>query len=265
MWDAALDSGVQIRKELLANEFGIPVVATTASRREGLDNLKLAVVNGLKSSEASARTPRMEFQTLMLSEPIQKEVGRLVQTLQTARVSENKYCSFLVARSLLDPGGSVETMLISAGGDAFRKGLLSSRQSLSAQKLEVPGVEAEQRYRRISEILARVQSRLPQTRTRVTDRLDAILTHQIAGLAICLAVLLLVFSTIYWFAAPLSEGVDTLLGMLSDQVQSRLAPGPLRSLLTEGLIGGVGSVLVFLPQICLLFFFIGLLEDARRS
>ncbi|MFM8725579.1 MAG: nucleoside recognition domain-containing protein, partial [Planctomycetaceae bacterium] len=88
-----------------------------------------------------------------------------------------------------------------------------------------------------------------------------VLTHSVAGLAICLGVLLLLFSTIYWFTAPLSDGVESLLGVLSDFVVGAMSAGPFRSLLTDGVIAGVGAVLVFLPQICLLFLFIGLLED----
>ncbi|MBL8881380.1 MAG: ferrous iron transporter B, partial [Phycisphaerales bacterium] len=81
------------------------------------------------------------------------------------------------------------------------------------------------------------------------------------GFVICLAVLMLVFSTIYWFSTPLSDAVEAGLGVISGAVESTLSPGPLRSLLTDGVISGVGSVIVFLPQICLLFLFIGLLED----
>jgi ferrous iron transport protein B len=70
-----------------------------------------------------------------------------------------------------------------------------------------------------------------------------------------------VFSTIYWFTQPLSDGVDALISGISDAVRNNLSPGPFRSLLTDGIISGVGSVLVFLPQICLLFLFIAVLED----
>lgn len=261
MWDAAQAAGVQIQLDALSAELKTPVIATSASRREGLDDLKQAVVSQLRNATASNSASCVDFQTLTLSEPIQNEVRRLVRVLKDHRVPEHKYCPFLVSRSLLDPGGSVELMLTSLGGENFRQAVGSSRKILAEQKLEVPAVEAEQRYRKIGEILQRVQTRATQSRSKMTDRLDAVLTHQVSGLLICLMVLMLVFSTIYWFSAPLSDGVESLLGMLSDQVSTRLSPGPLRSLLTEGLIGGVGSVLVFLPQICLLFFFIGLLED----
>jgi ferrous iron transport protein B len=106
-----------------------------------------------------------------------------------------------------------------------------------------------------------VQSGEVHTGRSFTDRLDSVLTHSVFGLLLCGAVLLLVFSTIYWFSAPLSDAVDTGLGALSERVVSSMSPGPFRSLLTDGVISGVGSVLVFLPQICLLFLFIGVLED----
>jgi ferrous iron transport protein B len=126
---------------------------------------------------------------------------------------------------------------------------------------ELPAAEAQQRYSAIGRLLAAVQSGSEGARRSFTDRLDSVLTHSVFGLLLCAAVLLLVFSTIYWFSAPLSDAVDSGLGAISEYVVSSMSPGPFRSLLTDGVISGVGGVLVFLPQICLLFLFIGVLED----
>ncbi|MFN9720743.1 MAG: ferrous iron transport protein B [Planctomycetota bacterium] len=260
MWDAANHAGVQIDRAALSRVLSTPVVATSANRREGLEDLKQQIVNSLGSGSDQSRTDT-SFESLVISEPIRAEIRTLARKLSETGCLREKSCPFLAARGLLDPAGSVEEMLGRIAGADFRQAIQQSRGRLTSMNLEVPAIEAQQRYAGIGEILSRVQTRIPGTRKTATDRLDAILTDRIAGLVICLAVLMLVFSTIYWFSAPLSEGVETLLGMLSDQVSAQLAPGPLRSLLNEGLIGGVGSVLVFLPQICLLFFFIGLLED----
>lgn len=261
MWDSAKSSGVRVDLAALSRKLGVPVVPTSASRREGLTELRHAVIHELTARGGPVQLTSDSFGHSLLSAPIQEEVTRLSGVLQNASVSLEKRCGFLVARSLLDPGGSVELMLTEAAGQKYLIALQESRCKLAEQHLEIPATEASQRYHYIGELLAEVQTRTPNSRTRLTDRIDSVLTHRFFGFLICLAVLLLVFSTINWFSAPLSDGVESMLGWVSDQVSSSMSPGPLRSLLTEGVINGVGSVIVFLPQICLLFLFIGLLED----
>jgi ferrous iron transport protein B len=94
-----------------------------------------------------------------------------------------------------------------------------------------------------------------------TRRLDRVLLHPVAGIVILLGVLFLIFQAVFTWATPVMElivaGFDALAGL----VETQLPEGMLRSLLADGLISGVGSVLVFLPQIMILFFFINLLED----
>jgi ferrous iron transport protein B len=98
-------------------------------------------------------------------------------------------------------------------------------------------------------------------RETVSDRLDRIFTHKIWGTLIFMALMAAMFQSIFTFAKvpmDLLEGGVAWMGAL---VGSLLPPGDLRSLLVDGIIAGVGAVVVFLPQICLLFLFIGLLED----
>lgn len=263
MWDAAVHAGIQIDTTLLSQELGVPVVTTSATQREGLTELKAAIVESLQSSECDERalnTPRSRV-TQIISEPIATEIDRLEEFLTTRGIPAERRSPFLVSRSLLDPAGSVECLLTNDAGSTYGDALAESRKLLAAAGHEIPGVEATQRYKFIHQLLRRVQTRSKPTSATVTDRLDAVLTHRIFGFLICLSVLLLVFSTIYWFSQPVSEGVEGLLGWISSQIVNFVAPGPLRSLLTEGIVSGVGSVIVFLPQICLLFLFIGLLED----
>ncbi|MGH9660315.1 MAG: ferrous iron transporter B [Bryobacteraceae bacterium] len=96
----------------------------------------------------------------------------------------------------------------------------------------------------------------------VTRRLDAIFLHPVAGPLVFLAVVVAVFQTIFSAAAPLMEGVQSLVARSGDAAAALLPPSIWRSLLIEGVWGGVGSVVVFLPQILLLFLFIGVLEDS---
>jgi ferrous iron transport protein B len=96
----------------------------------------------------------------------------------------------------------------------------------------------------------------------VSDRLDAWLLHRMWGLVAFLLVLLVVFQAMFTGAQPLADSIEWLVKMASALVTTALPPGDLRSLLVDGVLAGVGSVLVFLPQIAILFLFIGLLEDS---
>ena len=95
-----------------------------------------------------------------------------------------------------------------------------------------------------------------------TRRLDSVFLHPVFGIAIFAAVVLAVFQTIFTAAAPLMDGVKWMFDASGRWIAATLPASPLRSLLVEGVWGGVGSVIVFLPQVLLLFLFIGILEDS---
>ena len=94
-----------------------------------------------------------------------------------------------------------------------------------------------------------------------TGRLDSVLLQPVLGSVILLAVLFLMFQAVFTWAQPAMDGIDAAFKLLSGLVEQTLPPGVLRSLIADGVIAGVGSILVFLPQIMILFFFIILLED----
>lgn len=96
---------------------------------------------------------------------------------------------------------------------------------------------------------------------RVTAKMDRVLLHPVFGLLILLAVLFLMFQAVFTWAAPVMDGIKAAFDLLGAQVQATMPDGLLRSLITDGIIAGVGSVVVFLPQILILFLFIILLED----
>ena len=94
-----------------------------------------------------------------------------------------------------------------------------------------------------------------------SDRIDHVLTHRVWGLVIFAAIMFLVFQSISTGASGMMDAIESLQGWIVDWVHVWLGPGTLRSLIDDGIVAGVGSVLIFLPQILILFFFIGLLED----
>ena len=95
-----------------------------------------------------------------------------------------------------------------------------------------------------------------------SERLDRFILHPVLGPVILVVVLLTMFQSVFAWAEPVMAFIDGFFGSLAGLVESAMPAGPLRSLLTDGVIGGVGSVIVFLPQIVILFVFISILEDS---
>ncbi len=100
----------------------------------------------------------------------------------------------------------------------------------------------------------------PVDRSR-TQRIDRILMHRVLGFGVFLAVMTVLFMSLFWWAQPLIDQVDGLFGWLGECLRDVLGEGVFTDFLVDGVIGGVGSVMVFLPQILLLFLFLGFLED----
>ena len=113
-----------------------------------------------------------------------------------------------------------------------------------------------------NDVLAEVASGRMSSASRVTDRVDRALTHPVAGLAAFIVVMSLLFASIFWLAQFPMNGLDFIFGTMGDWVRGTFPEGPLRDLCVDGIIGGVAGTVVFLPQICLLFFLLSLLEDS---
>ncbi|MGI4818689.1 MAG: ferrous iron transporter B [Janthinobacterium lividum] len=101
----------------------------------------------------------------------------------------------------------------------------------------------------------------PERPDTITGKLDSVLLHPVAGLAILLGILFVMFQAVFTWATPAMDGIEAGFGLLGEWLGAVVSNDLLRSLLVDGLIGGVGSVLVFLPQILLIFLFIIVLED----
>ncbi len=126
----------------------------------------------------------------------------------------------------------------------------------------VPGPEGGLDYRaKVREILS-VAVRMPARTAKIDDALDRWLLHPVFGLISLAVVMFLIFQAVYAWATPLMDAIEAGFAWLGAFVGSVLPEGPLASLLTDGIIAGVGGVVVFLPQILILFFFILVLEES---
>jgi ferrous iron transport protein B len=125
---------------------------------------------------------------------------------------------------------------------------------------EPSAAEIRQAHREAQRIL-KTYVRPPERPDTLTGRLDSVLLHPVAGLLILLGVLFLMFQAVFTWAKPAQDLIDSAFEGLGALIAHQLPPGVFTSFLTDGVISGVGSVLVFLPQILVLFLFIILLED----
>lgn len=97
--------------------------------------------------------------------------------------------------------------------------------------------------------------------TTCGDRLDAVLTHRFWGMVILAVVMLLMFSAVFAWAKLPMDGIEAAISWLSGHIEAALPEGPLRSLLVDGILGGIGAVVIFLPQIFILFLILTSLEE----
>jgi ferrous iron transport protein B len=120
--------------------------------------------------------------------------------------------------------------------------------------------EAIARYAWIEELLAGVVQRQTPSHRPLAERIDTVLTHRVWGTLIFAATMLAMFSAIFWLATPLMDGISAGVDAIAGVVEGLLPPGAIRSLVVDGVIAGVGGVVVFVPQIAMLFLFVALLE-----
>jgi ferrous iron transport protein B len=261
MTDVAQARGLAIDLERLRRQLGIAVVPVQANRRVGLDALK-ATLSEVAAQPATV--PESPF-----PEAFQQEVSRLGEALarpacadcQRSGTVAEPLPRYLVERLLLDTGGYVEGRFLGNGVQGLRDELRESRERLAHAGCPVPAVEAIARYGWVARVVEGVVARPSQPRVLAGDRIDSVLTHRLWGTLVLSAVMLLIFNSVFtWATLPMSW-IEAGIKLLGDLGSLALAEGALRSLLVDGVIGGIGSVVIFLPQIVILFFFLAILED----
>jgi len=245
MVDVAEEKGVQLDVATLADRLGIAVVKVQANKRIGLTELKAAL--------ASAVDAKLPPQANPFPPAFQAEVEQLVKAGIEPR--------YLAERLLLDTSGYLATAKHVGVDDTSRAAVVDARQRLADAGIPIPAVEAMSRYEWVGKITKGIFQRSEQRTLSLTDRIDRVLTHRWLG-SLCFAVVMvLMFQSVFYVAEPASALIDQLNEFASDLVIRSMSPGALRSLLVSGVIEGVGGVLVFLPQIFVLFLFIAILED----
>lgn len=251
MWDVAQERGIRLDVDELSRRLGIPVVTCEAHRRHNIDAVKTAI---LQTTRLPKRSPLR-----VLPEPFYHEVEQLQQEFGGGNGAATP--PYVIERLLLDPGGQVESQFTERYAGRLTNAVTAARDRLKAAGCRIPAVEAKVRYAWARQILSGVMTAPSERVTTRSDRIDRYLTHRVTGvIAFCL-VMFGVFQAIYFGAEPLMGFIEAGQGWIGERISAWLPPGPVQSLVVDGIVAGVGGVLVFLPQIVLLFLFIAILED----
>ncbi len=255
MLDVAKSHGMEIDLNRLARELGVVVVPLVASEKQGIRELRERIIE-LASQPDGAVQPGLFCD---LPPFFTNEMDRLAADLRE-----------LVSARTVHPRSEALLLLGDEGvlsatnahyTPAMRERVLKSRQRLDMAGIAWGTVTIEGRYHRVAAICSRVVRNTKEYQPTFSDRLDRVLTHPVWGLVVFAAVMALMFQSIFTFAKWPMEMLDLAVNWFGGHVGRIIPPGDLHDLVVEGALAGAGAVVVFLPQICLLFLFIGLLED----
>ena len=248
-FDLAEANGVRFDVPELIHEIGVPIVPTVASRGEGLEPLKRALVMAASLPAPTRRFALPDAATAAL-EPLAACLMADGLSVVAAHMEAMRLLSVNHPEAHVTGVPGIAAAINRAAASLTRAGFVPGR------------FEAEMRYAWIAQVLARAVTRRVNRLLTLSDRIDALALHRVWGPLIFLALMVLVFQAVFSWATPLMDGIQSLIAFVGSTIGAQLPAGDLRSLIVNGIFAGVGSVLVFLPQIAILFAFIGVLEHS---
>lgn len=254
MMDVARENGFHIDVPALQRHLGVPVLPMVASTGEGLDALQ----DLLRNLPDSLPPPANSRLLIQLHPLVQHEIDRLDALLQT--IPPRRHTTRSEALLLLSEDKPHENHA-PASAQALTEALQAARRRLEYANIDWRTVLIEARHNAASRITDACVTQAHPDQETFSDRLDRVLTHWFFGPLILALVLAVMFQSIFTLAELPMTLLEEGVGWIGNQVGQLLPPGDLRSLIVDGAIAGVGAVVVFLPQICLLFLFLGFLED----
>ncbi|MCX8109341.1 MAG: ferrous iron transporter B, partial [Verrucomicrobiae bacterium] len=257
MMDVARENGRELDPAALSKELGIRVFPMVANTRQGVTELRNYISafarapSALVIGNAGCKFPPEFVEGV-------REIAQLLPRRQRGDSDRlNAAEAGLILTDERYPGRG--------GAPADReilKAVLDVRRRLETKGIDWRTVAIDARYAYVETIkkaAVRETVRLVETRS---DKIDRVLTHRIWGTLVFLLVMAGMFQSIFTFANVPTRILERGVGWAGLVVGNLLGPGELRSLVVDGVIAGVGAVIVFLPQICLLFLFIGILEES---
>ncbi|MGD0542096.1 MAG: ferrous iron transport protein B [Tepidisphaeraceae bacterium] len=264
MMDIAERRGLNVSPQRLEIQLGVPVVPVVGHKRQGIDLLKKAILQ--------ARVAPMPDWPLPLE--MREEVARVGGALANHSEEQSRRHSGAIAERLLigDHARDLNDIRLR---EPVASLLNKASERLSALGIDPMQADIEAHYQWIDSVAS--ASLMPACKRLIesgpvldyaaprpptfTERADAILVHKFWGLLIFAAIMGTLFVTIFWLAQPIMNGMQNGILWVGHWLTHALPGGPLKSMLNDGVIAGVGTVIAFVPQIALLFMFLAILED----
>lgn len=242
MMDVVKRRGLSINIKKLEENLGIPVILLQANQKETLIPLKIAI------------SQRQLLQPKPLNIDLPSKLKEALVRILHALPHDWSIGEALLLLTGANNSRDIEELKTKALVNEWRE-LLDS---------ELPGWRSQiiqARYELVESIYQKTVTKTPEQTQTYSDKLDRILLHPVYGWGILLFIMATLFWSIFTLSAYPMHAIELGINKLSQYLQIFLPAGPIRGLIIEGGIKGVGSVIIFLPQILMLFFFIGILES----
>ncbi len=238
--------------------FNAPAVRTVGHKGEGMDELMKQIVTVALQEKEPRDTPSVNY-----GEELEEEIGKMIRLLDEEPLLAEKYGARWLSVKLLENDRDV---LKKVSSDAVRAQLAKSSSHVEGILGEGPEtIIASSRYGFISGACQEAVHSTVEVLHTISDRIDTVITNRVLGIPIFLGLMYLVFYLTFTLGDPPMGWIEGLFGWLGGKIGALWPEGSeslLRFLIVDGIIGGVGGVIVFLPNILLLFFAIAILEDS---
>ena len=268
MYDEFERRGDKVDIDTLSRLFGIPMIPTSFKGGEGVKELFRAVIQVYEGTSKHSRHLHINY-----GHEIENGISHIQKYLKADEHITQHYSTRYLALKLLEHDSQVLDYLGNhmAGEQRLKdfQDLTNARDTASARVKEETGDDSETaimdaKYGFINGALkeANFKTGTKEDTYRTTHLIDSVLSNKYLGFPIFFLLLYLMFDTTFVLGQYPMDWIDTFVGYLGDTIGATMPEGPLRSMLVNGVIGGVGAVIVFLPQILILYFFISLMEDS---
>lgn len=259
MYDELKRSGSELDYDMLGNMIGVPIVPTVSKSGEGINHLFEKVIEVYEGRNETVRHIHVS-----LGGDIEMSVSQLKDELKKDRHVGQHFSPRYLAIKLLERDGEVENML-KVSPEFDRLISLRNRELKRIELLreeDVPSLIANQKYGFIAGALAETMTENEKDVTRNTRIIDAFVTNRLFGFPIFLLIMFAIFWATFEVGAYPMHWIELGVSWLSSVIDGVMPAGPLKDLVVDGVIGGVGGVIVFLPNILILFFCISFMEDS---
>ncbi len=256
MIDEAEEKNISIDEKSLSRALGIPLVKTVGSKGEGIDQLFTNIGQAAKDKDFSAKYIRYR-------DEVELKLLSLQQMIESDEAFVKKYPVRWLAVKLLEKDTNAYDTLKSHKKAAeigyAAQEAITSIESFYGKDAEI--IITEQRYEYIAGAVKKLVKTAEKTKLSATEVIDKVVMNRFLSFPVFLFVLWAVFQLTFSLGAFPAAWLENLFGFLGNAASSVLPEGILRSLLVDGIIGGVGGVFSFVPNIVILFFLLSILED----